>query len=238
MKVTTNEVSAALIGLTRVNLVQERMVDLLFPAVSTRAECLKRAALMVIADKSSTLPVLTQLIWIIVKKMRLAPEVLPIVGILALCLVVFDCHVWAPLCFEVVHVKVGIFRIFVNEAGLEIVLRVSKRTDLPILTILEAVRAEGCLVLLNMIKSFSVAVRHVTLISQFTSPTFVIFAKVCRVHPILSSAIKLRVIVLAHLILVHASNTAFHHFKHLKIQVQDFLTIDVSENVEKATHGA
>ena len=114
----------------------------------------------------------------------------------------------------------------------------SERTDLPILTILEAIRAEGCLVLLNMVKSFSIAVCHITLVSQFASPTFVIFAKVCGVHSILSSAIKLRVIVLAHLILVHASNTAFHDFKHLKIQVQDFLTIDVSKYVEKATHGA
>ena len=41
--------------------------------------------------------------------MGLAPEVLPVVRVLTLCLVVVVRQVGAPFCFEIVHVEIGIF---------------------------------------------------------------------------------------------------------------------------------
>ena len=67
MIVATDEILVTLAELTGVDLVQQRMVDLLFPAVGSRAKSLQRASLVVVADERTTLPVLAQLVWVVVE---------------------------------------------------------------------------------------------------------------------------------------------------------------------------
>ena len=95
------------------------MVLLLLPAVAVAACGLVRAALVVLGDERASLPVGAQLLAIIAEDVGLAPEVLPVVRIDALCLVVFFVE-RAPLGLEVEHPEVRILRHAVDEPRLEL----------------------------------------------------------------------------------------------------------------------
>lgn len=116
--VAASGVHVALALLAGEHLVHERVVDLLFPAVRARTEGLQRTTLVVVADESATLPVLTQLLWVVVKEVRLAAEVLPVVGVNALRLVVLSRQERAPLRLEVEHEELGRFRVLVHQSCL------------------------------------------------------------------------------------------------------------------------
>ena len=58
--------------------------------------------------------------------MWLAPEILPVVSVVALCLIVRAILKWTPLSLEVVHVEIFVTWIVVNQARLDITLRVSE----------------------------------------------------------------------------------------------------------------
>ena len=75
---------------------------------------MKWATLMIVSYKSTALPVLTKLTRIIIEQVRFAPEVLPVVCILAFGLIMVICKIWAPLCLKVVHVEVIILGILVD----------------------------------------------------------------------------------------------------------------------------
>ena len=93
---------------------------------------------MIVSYECPSLPVLTKLARIIVKQVRLSPEVLPVVRVFALGLVVIVGKIWAPFGLKVVHVEFVILRILVNKARLQIELRVGKRADLPISAVMRA----------------------------------------------------------------------------------------------------
>ena len=58
--------------------------------------------------------------------MWLAPEILPVVSVVALCLIVRAILKGTPLSLEVVHVEIFVTWIVVNQARLDITLRVSE----------------------------------------------------------------------------------------------------------------
>ena len=191
------------------------MINLLLPAVSSGAECLQRTTLVVVADESSTLPVLTELLWVIVKEVRLAPEVLPVMRILALSLVVLNGQVGAPLRLEVVHVEVVVLGVLVDQASFQVLLCVGERADLTVGAVLGVTRAERRLVLLHMIESFSITVRHVALIATLAGLALVILAEVGGVYTVFPAPVKLRMKVLTHLVLMHATYAALGHLEHV-----------------------
>ena len=122
MVVTTRSVHVTVLLLAGIDFVEKRVIKLLFPPMSPRAETLKGAPLMIVSYECATLPVLTKLARIIIEQVRLAPEVLPVVRVFALGLVVVVGKIWAPFGLKVVHVEFVILRILVNKACLQIEL--------------------------------------------------------------------------------------------------------------------
>ena len=120
---------------------------------------LVHASFVVLADEGSRPPVFAKILGVL-KKMRLAPEVLPVVGVLALRLVVV-LRERAPLRFEVEEVKILVVRVLVNQRDLHVSLRVRERTEVPVLALRQVVRekrAELCLVLLGMVEPLHLVV--------------------------------------------------------------------------------
>lgn len=121
---------------------------------------------MVVSDKSTRLPVLAKFMGRVVEQMRLAVKVLPVVGIVTLGFVVLTVLVWTPLSLEVVHVEVCIVRVHVDESSLDISLGMCERTKLGIGALVSlACGAELGLVLLDVIETFHIAVRHLALVT-------------------------------------------------------------------------
>lgn len=58
--------------------------------------------------------------------MWLAPKILPIMSVVALCLIVRTTLKGTPLSFKVVHVEIFITWVVVNQTRLDIALRVSE----------------------------------------------------------------------------------------------------------------
>ena len=102
------------------------MVNLFLPSVGPGAISLQRTALIVVANKSACLPILTQFSRVIVKQVRLAPKVLPVMSILTLGLVVLLRQVGAPFSLKVEHVEVWLLWVLVNESCFQIDFTVSE----------------------------------------------------------------------------------------------------------------
>lgn len=81
------------------------MEQLFFPTVRTATVTLHGTAILVLAYKITGLPLVTILIRVVVKQVRLASEVLPIVSVDTLCLIVLLIK-RAPFCLKIVHIKV------------------------------------------------------------------------------------------------------------------------------------
>eukprot|EP00353_Schmidingerella_taraikaensis_P010330 CAMPEP_0185585284 /NCGR_PEP_ID=MMETSP0434-20130131/37813_1 /TAXON_ID=626734 ORGANISM="Favella taraikaensis, Strain Fe Narragansett Bay" /NCGR_SAMPLE_ID=MMETSP0434 /ASSEMBLY_ACC=CAM_ASM_000379 /LENGTH=155 /DNA_ID=CAMNT_0028205527 /DNA_START=531 /DNA_END=995 /DNA_ORIENTATION=- len=107
MVVAAGHVLATLNLIARLHLVQEGVVDLLLPAVTHTAECLERAPLVIVADKSAYFPVGANVGGVVVEEVGFAAEVLPVVRILALGFIVRLALEGAPLRLKVVHIEVG-----------------------------------------------------------------------------------------------------------------------------------
>jgi len=90
------------------------MVHLLLPAVALCTEGLKDAPLIVVADESACLPVSADLTRVVVEKVRLASEVLPVMSVLALGLVVVLVLEWTPFGLEVKHIELGVALVHVD----------------------------------------------------------------------------------------------------------------------------
>ena len=105
---------------------------------------------MVLTDKGPSLPVLAEIPCVVVKEVRLATEVVPVMGIDALSLVV-GLDVWTPLGLEVVHVECSITWHLMDESRLDVFVRVCERAELLVVTDVTLVSAELGLVLLDVV---------------------------------------------------------------------------------------
>lgn len=143
-------------------LVDHGVEDLLLPAVVLAAVRLQLAALLILAYEVARLPLLTDFKRIVLEKVRLPAEVLPVVGIHALGLVVF-CVIWAPFSFEVKHIELLVAGHFVDQRGLYVLVAVSERTELLVLALLQRLGAELCLVFFNVIQALHFVVREYTI---------------------------------------------------------------------------
>ena len=125
-------VLGALFLVAWLSFVDQRVVHLLFPAVTQGTEGLHWTPFAVVPDESADFPIRADLAWIIVEEMGLAAKVLPVVGVFTLRFVVHLALKWAPLCLKVVHVEVSIALILVNQTSLKIELRVCERAVLSV----------------------------------------------------------------------------------------------------------
>ena len=129
MIVCTAHLLVTLCILTRVDFVDEGMVNLFLPAMAVSAKGLHCAPFVVISDESSYFPALAQSSAIVVKQMWLAAKILPVVSVDAVCFVMILVLEWTPLCLEVKHVELGVLLVLVNQPSFDIQLRVSKRAQ-------------------------------------------------------------------------------------------------------------
>ena len=139
------------------------MEDLLLPAVVATAVRLKRAPVFVTADEVAGLPLFADFEWIVGKVVRLAPEVLPIMRIDALCFVVL-LIVGTPLRLKVVHVEVVVSLHLVDEWRLNVRVGVRKRAVLLILTLGLRLRAKLGLVPLDVIQTLHFVMSKLTVL--------------------------------------------------------------------------
>ena len=75
---------------------------------------------MVVSYESSSLPVLTEFMWVIVEKVGLAPKILPVVCVHALGLVVLTVKERAPLSLKVEHKEFLVARVLVNQPSFNV----------------------------------------------------------------------------------------------------------------------
>ena len=213
------------------------MVYLLFPSVRARAECLQGTPLMVVADKSSALPVLAKLLRIVVEEVRFAAEVLPVVRVVTLRLVVLFGQERAPLGLEVIHKEVGVLRILVNQPSLHVQLTMSKRTEVAVGTILSRLRAKLCLVLFHVVETFHIAVSHVAEVAFLASTSLLISAKVGSVDSVCAAAVDSRMEIDTHLVLVRTLLLTLLHLELDEAQMQNRLAVHLAEHLEEiVTH--
>ena len=83
-----------------------------------------------------------------------------------------------------------------------------------------------------MVQSLHIAVRHIAKVTELARLSPLVFAEICRVDTILPASINLRVEVLAHLILVHATMSALGDFEHAQAQVHYLLAVEAPEQLE------
>ena len=156
--VATHQISLALSLLAGQCFVHNRVVNLLFPAVATRTEGLQGTSLVIISDESPSLPVLTEVTWIIVEEVGLTPEILPVMCVHAQSFVVLAVKKRAPLSLEVEHKEFLIARVFMNQSRFNVQLGVCEGAKLGVNAFISFTHAELSLVLLNMVESFNIAV--------------------------------------------------------------------------------
>ena len=85
----------------------ERMIGLFFPTMTSIADCLVLATLIILTNEGVRLPVVTRVKDVIVKKLRLSSEVLPIMCVVTLSLVVIFIK-RAPLSLKIEHIEICI----------------------------------------------------------------------------------------------------------------------------------
>jgi hypothetical protein len=162
-------------------LVYQGVILLFLPPMTLQASSLELAPFLILADESACLPVGAQLWWSVVKQIRLPSEVLPIVRVVTQCLVVVIVE-GTPFCFEIKHEEVSIFAHYMDQPALNVAHRMSKRTVLPIVALVQHMRevsAELSLVLLNVVQSFHSIMSQSALVLVRTNICFCFFTQVC-----------------------------------------------------------
>ena len=142
--------------------------------------------------------------------MWFSPEILPVVSIATLSLIVLGTE-GTPLSLKVEHVELLITWHFVDERCLDIQLSVRKRAVLFIFTLIEGLRTEFGLVLLDVVESFDLVVREFAVVIcalLVRTEIDTIVVQGCTTTPIRS-----RVILGAPLLVVRLSDQALANFK-------------------------
>jgi hypothetical protein len=94
--------------MTRSGFIDKWMIGLFFPTMASSASCLDFTPILVFSYEGTSLPIKTEVKGIIVEQVRLASEVLVVMGVITLSLVVF-LIVGAPFSLEVEHKVVSVF---------------------------------------------------------------------------------------------------------------------------------
>ena len=172
------------------------MVLLLFPPVAMGAFRHLGAALVVLGDKNTVLPVGALRLTIVVEQIRFPTEVLEVVRVDTGALVVAIVE-GAPLCFEVKLVKVevllaGLREQVMDQAHLDVLDRVSEGTILSVLALGnfagEKVAKFGFVFVL-VVEALDTVVRAAALVSLGTLFSFGELAKLGRVDIVVSTAV-------------------------------------------------
>lgn len=102
----------ALLVLTRVHLVATRVVGLLLPPVTVHTVLHVLTALRILSDVPPRDPILALGV-LVLKQLRISPEILPVVCIHTICLMVILAE-RTPLRLEMIHIKFKVARQLVN----------------------------------------------------------------------------------------------------------------------------
>lgn len=135
MEKGTVKVTATFLISTRSDFVVEGMVLMLFPTMAFQTSSLQHTSLLILADKSTSLPISTKLMSVIAEDMRFSSEVLPVMSIVALGLVMLFVE-GTPLSLEIEHVEVSIFLHEMDDPSLDVSHGVCKRAVLSVFTVL------------------------------------------------------------------------------------------------------
>ena len=217
-------------------LVDHGVENLLLPAVVLAAVALELAALLVLADEVAGLPRLAHLEGIVLEEVGLAAEVLPVVRVDALRLVVLGV-VGAPLRLEVEHVELLVARHLVDQRRLDVLVAVREGAELLVLALLQRLRAELGLVLLDVVQAFHLVVRVGAVLVAAA-------LQGAEVQPVvhLSAAappVQLPVVLRALLRVVRLLVRALLHLEHLQVQVLPARTVrEEKRHVLVAVRGA
>ena len=217
-------------------LVDHGVENLLLPAVVLAAVALELAALLVLADEVAGLPRLAHLEGIVLEEVGLAAEALPVVRVDALRLVVLGV-VGAPLRLEVEHVELLVARHLVDQRRLDVLVAVREGAELLVLALLQRLRAELGLVLLDVVQAFHLVVRVGAVLVAAA-------LQGAEVQPVvhLSAAappVQLPVVLRALLRVVRLLVRALLHLEHLQVQVLPARTVRVEKrHVLVAVRGA
>ena len=221
----------AIVFMTFSGLINVRVVLLLLPPVVLCAGGLQRTSLLILANEGLWLPIFTGDKYVIVVKLGFAPEILPVVRVLALRFVVFSVE-WAPLCFEIEHVEVHVLCHIVNDTRLDVFHGVSKRTEFTVLAVVQVLwklGAELCFIFFNMVESLNTIMGEFALILFFTSIGFCIIAHFRGVIEdlISPSSVLDGVVERAMLVVVLVVNSARFNFEFFQVKMSDVLRLHI-----------
>lgn len=121
------------------------------------------ASVLVLADRATCLPFCADIEWIILEKVWLAAEVLPVMSVDTLCSIMVSVK-WTPLCFEVKHIEFLCSRHLMDKWRLNINIRVGKRTKLLVITALRILGTKLSLVFLDVVQTFNFIMREFTVL--------------------------------------------------------------------------
>lgn len=151
---------------TFMGLIIVRVVVLLLPSMRMLTLFLQWTSLKVVTDERTWFPVRTE-VTIVLKQMRLPPEILPIMCVHTLCLIVFMCE-GTPFCFELIQVESLILLPGMNNVDLDLISRVSEWTELLILTVMQImgeVGAELGFILMGMVEPLHVIMTEMAIVN-------------------------------------------------------------------------
>mmetsp|Transcript_7054 Transcript_7054/g.5302 ORF Transcript_7054/g.5302 Transcript_7054/m.5302 type:complete len:284 (-) Transcript_7054:950-1801(-) len=227
MEIWTVNLCAVLSVLARIQLIVIWMILLFFPPMRMLASILQFASVCVGRDKIFCFPV-GALILAIVEQMWLSAEVLPVVGVVALGLVVFLVE-GAPFGLEVEHVEVGVLLHEVDYPRLYVLHRVRKRTVLTVLALRQHTRelcAELSLVLLYVVQSLHLVVCEWAVVLKLARVCIFVFASLRGVESFVLSASVLQSVeegaLLMYVVVVLA---ALLHLELFQVQVPNHLSV-------------
>ena len=169
---------------TRLGLVEQWVVLLLFPAMAVMAAGHALAPLVVLGNEGPWSPVLAVDAAVVREEVGLPSEVLPVVSVDALSLVVL-LVVWTPLGLEVEHVEVSVLLHLVDESHSQLLGAVSERAVVTVLALVEVLGVVGAvlgLVLLWMVHALHSVVRPEALFAVRAVVCFVEVANVWSVE--------------------------------------------------------
>ena len=180
MVIRTLKTCIALFFITGSGLVEQRMILLLFPAVTLRTGGLEWATFFVAANEGFWFPTFAGLVDVVVKIGGLSAEILPVVSVVTLGLVVLFVE-WTPLCLKEEHIEIEVLLHEVDYPGFDISDRVSKGAILSIFAIDQVFGELGAklgFILFNVIESLNSIVGEITQVLLLASVGFCMIAHV------------------------------------------------------------
>ena len=108
----------ALLLLTGVDFIRQRVVVLFFPTMTKHAVLDVPTAFTVPSNVPSRLPVFALRVMIMID-LGLPPEILPVMGIHSVCLVMVLAK-WSPFGFEIIHVEIEVSGVLMDQINFDL----------------------------------------------------------------------------------------------------------------------